>query len=222
MVKRKQKLGYDLSFVGLLLFIIVNVWLSLVIKKLKSEAAEMEMFIRREKSEVFRLNGHIHSFREVFCMNMGMPNSRITPLPGDALRIAGDTQGFLQLLYLKAHACSECNLYIIDWLVRRNAGLDNFLIIAHSSNAFYLEEMYHDGVLTDPSVVVWHDDELYGDHLSESTADLVFADKDHVIKALFPLDFIKDICLFDEYLQCIDAAMSSLHKPSLSGTVNKR
>lgn len=220
--RRNQKLRYDLSFLGLLVFIVVNVWLSLLIKKLKNEAAEMELFIRREKSDVFRLNSHIQSFREVFCMNMGFHKARLTVPPEDEFRNAGNAESVMQLLYLKAHACSECNIYIIDWLVRRNAGLDNFLIVAHSSNAFYLQEMYHDGVITDPSSIIWYDDDLYRDHLSESTADLIFVDKDNVIQVLFPLDFIKDVCLFDDYLQCIDAAMNRLHKRSLSCTETKR
>ncbi len=213
---RKKSIGYDLGFIGLLVFIVVNVWLSLVIKKLKNEAAEQEMHRMRERSSVFRLEHHINTFRDIFCMNMGLSAVKLAEPVKSELRSPGNHHDVMLLLYLKANACSECNIHIINWLVKRNAGFDDFRILAHTSNAFYLEEMSHEGYITDASHIIWYDNDLYDGDLSASTADLVFVDGYGGIQALFPLDFIKDACWFEEYLQCADKAFERRGRVALA------
>ncbi len=211
---RKQKLRYDLSFLGLMVFIVINVWLSLVIKKLKNETAEQAMLVNRERAEVLSLDYHIRAFKNVFCMNIGLNDTRLTePLVNDLHNLMPDRSDVL-LLYLKADACSSCNLQIISWLVKRGIELDDFRIVAHTSNTAYLEEMHREGIIADTSLILWYDDGAYDEPISESTADLLFIDNENVIQALFALDFIKDVCLFDEYLQCVDAAIKRFqHMP---------
>lgn len=206
--RRKNKFRYDISFFALLIFIVINVWMSLLIKKLKNESAEKDMHIKQQSAESFRLESNFHAFRAVFCKNTGLQGARLNKTISNELRSVGGGSVML-VLYLKAYACSECNLHIIHWLIRRNADYEDFRIVAHTSNTFYLEEMYQEGVIKDPSsMVIWYDDILYDDKVSESTADLVFIDKNHVIQLLFPLDFIKDTCLFDEYLQCVETSFN--------------
>ncbi len=214
--KRKNSFVCDLGFIGLLIFIVVNVWLSLVIKKLKNEAAEQEMHRMRERSAVFRLEHHIHTFRDVFCMNMVLHGAKLAEPVKSELRSLDKGHDVMLLLYLKANACSECNIHIINWLVKRNAGFDDFRILTHTSNAFYLEEMSHEGYITDASHIIWYDNDLYDGDLSASTADLVFVDGYGGIQALFPLDLIKDVCLFDEYLQCADKAFERQDRVALA------
>ncbi len=202
--KKKNGFSYDLSFVGLLIFVLINVWLSLLIKKFKNEASERDLVIRREKAEVFRLGYNVNAFKRVFCMNIDSHEKNLAEPIKHVL--TGIDEGGMQLLYLKADACSECNMHIVNWLVKRNAGSEGFRIVAHSSNEFSLEDLYNQGVIHDPSIIIWYDDALFDDRLSDSTADLVLVNKHHVIQALFPLDIIKDVRLFDEYLQCADRA----------------
>lgn len=214
--KRIRRFKYDLSLWGLLVFIVINVWLSLVIKKLKKESSENDMLLKQEQKEAIRANQHIKAFTGVFCMNMGLSGAKLNKPSRYELQSLQTGEGVMLVLNLKAFSCNECNMHVVDWLVKRNAGLDDFRIVAHTSNTFYLDEMYHEGVLTDPSIILWYDDELYDAHISESTADLLFIDRQHVIQALFPLDLINDACLLDQYLQCADAAFDRF--PRLSVT----
>ncbi len=209
---RNNRFSYNLSLVGLLLFIVVNVWLSLVIKKLKKEAVENNMLIKQEQTEALRVYQHISTLKTIFCMNMGLSGGKLNKPAGHDLQSLQTDDGVMLLLYLKAYACSECNMHIINWIVKRNASLDDFRIISHSSNSFYLDEMHNEGVITDPSIILWYDEELYDKHLSESTADLLFVDRHYVIQALFPLDYIKDPCLFDEHIECLNTAFNRLSR----------
>ncbi len=178
-----------------------------MIKKLKNESAEKDMHIKRQNAESFRLNSNLHSLRAVFCVNTGLQAARLNKTISNELRSVGVGGSVMLLLYLKAYACSECNLHIIHWLIRRNADYEDFRIVAHTSNTFYLEEMYQEGIIEDPfSIIIWYDDILYNDSVSESTADLLFIDENLDIQALFPIDIIKDIGFFEEYLQCVETS----------------
>lgn len=206
--KGKYRFAYDLSLLGLLVFIIVNVWLSLVIKNLKNEVYEKDGIVKWEQAEVLRAHQHINAFQDVFCMNMGLRGAKVNKPVRHKLQSMQNGQGVMLLLHLDEYACSECNMHIINWLVKRNSGFNDFRIVSHSSNAFYLDEMYHEGVIPDPSIIVWYDDALYDESLPGSTADLLFIDRHYVIQAMLPLDKMNDACLFEEYLQCANKSFA--------------
>ncbi|MFW5760632.1 MAG: hypothetical protein ACOCXH_06615 [Cyclobacteriaceae bacterium] len=112
---------------------------------------------------------------------------------------SGNT-GQMAILYLKAHACSPCNMPVIEGLIKTRAGSGHFQVASHSSNRHFLQPVIQKNGLADTERIQWLSDKLYDYHQPVYDAELLFIDPAGFILGVLPLELLKERALFESWL----------------------
>ena len=87
--------------------------------------------------------------------------TRLTSNPGS---FEPDSSGLQNILYLKAHACSPCNMPLIEGIINAASGNRKFQIASHTSNRHFLQPVLQKNVMEDSERVNWLTHKLYDYH----------------------------------------------------------
>jgi len=106
----------------------------------------------------------------------------------------------LEILYLKAHSCSPCNMPVITALIRSGAEKEHYKIVSHISNRHFLKPVIEKNGLSDSERVNWLNGKLFEYHQPVYDADLLFVDAKGFILGVLPLELLKERDLFEPWL----------------------
>ncbi|TVR83573.1 MAG: hypothetical protein EA412_00805 [Chitinophagaceae bacterium] len=122
--------------------------------------------------------------------------------------------GLMSILYLKAHACSPCNMPVIEGLINAAAGNNHFQIASHNSNRHFLQPVIQHNGLAESERVTWLSGKLYEYHQPVYDAELLFIDPAGFILGVLPLELLKERTLFDSWLAPLSNSHSSYDSKS--------
>jgi hypothetical protein len=197
----------DLRLVLLISFIGLTIWLSYNIKKQHVTNKHLKSSLEKTRMDDFLLHNRVHLLNDVLMDNIELKGKKLS---GTAIELITQTliqPGLAPVLYLRAYSCEDCYRNIITSIIDRLSRKKGFHIISHSSNRHYIEEMVQINVINDLSIVLWDDEELFSNSLTNSSAELVLVDNQQRIKALLPLNFFLDPYLFSTYLAWIESGL---------------
>lgn len=100
----------------------------------------------------------------------------------------------LIVLHLKPHACTPCNMAIIEKLLYRLASIENFYILSHSSNQYFISLLELKSY--DKDKIVWIDKKLYKYSNGGYDAELLYLNESNFIVGRIPIELLKDEMLF--------------------------
>ncbi len=198
--RRRSDMGLFLGLVMLILSII----LSMVIKRQATQNAYLN-----EKRKV------MHSREAVMIQRMNLLNEAFlfsmeaagTSLAADAfvtVQEYPEKAGHKLILYLREDACMDCHQHTLIACLERLGGKSNFILVSHSSNYYFLEEMFFMNVLAVAGQIIFYDEELYKSSNTEVRSELILAGSDLRIQAVFFPDFLADRCLSEQYYEWIE------------------
>jgi hypothetical protein len=197
----------NLSFVLLLLFIGLTIWLSYILKKQYATNEKLKSSIEQNRHDEFLLHNRINHLNDAFMENIKMKGEKLSGSAVYSIAQKLLDADIVTVLYLRAYSCEDCYSSIITRIIDRLSGKAGFHIISHSSNRHYIEEMHKLNVIKDLSIVLWDDDELYSTSFPQTTAELVLIDNQQRVKAMLPLDFFSDHHLFLNYVTWIESGL---------------
>jgi hypothetical protein len=197
----------NLSFVLLLSFIGLTIWLSYIVKKQYAANEQLESSIEQTRYDEFLLHNRINLLNDAFMENIQLKGVKLSGSAVYSIAQKLIDADLVPVLYLRAYGCEDCYSTIITSIIDRLSGKAGFHIISHSSNRHYIEEMYKLNVIKDLSIVLWDDDELYSNSFAQTTAELILIDNQQRVKALLPLDFFLDHHLFLTYIGWIESRL---------------
>ncbi len=190
----------DLGLVSLLVFVALTVWLSYTVKTQYAARAKLESSIAQNRFDNFLLHNRVNLLNDAFMDNIQLKGEQ---LKGSAMHVIAQNltdADLVPVLYLGAYSCDDCYTTIITGILERLSGNAGFHIISHSSNLYYIEEMHRLNIIKDLSIVLWDDNELYGNSVINSSAELILIDRQQRVNALLPLSFFLDPYLFSTYM----------------------
>jgi hypothetical protein len=172
-----------------IIFISLSVWLSFTVKKANSEIAQKNRQLQQSEEQNRMMKYRQKIMQEAFAYNM--LTEPVTIDNAMAGMQKGATQSFL--LYLKANACSPCNIGVIKSIANRYAQHEHFRIASHTSNRHFLMQALHD----EEANVIWLNDRLYTDDHAAYDAELLFINENGFVIGRLPLELLKDEELFE-------------------------
>lgn len=179
-----------ITLVFLAFFMALSIWLSLRIKKTNEQLGQSErnnVALLQEKA--------MADYRQDILQEAFIINFKLEPEPLlEVIPEAGENRKNLVLLYLKAHACSPCNMPAIKALIHHIGKAENFFILSHPSNRFFLSQLENEPGYIDN--VVWVNEKLYASINDSFDAELLFVNKHKLITGRLPLEYLKEEQLF--------------------------
>jgi hypothetical protein len=179
-----------------LLFISLSIWLSFTVKNAKSEIAQKERLLIQIEEKNHSLQYRQKIMQEAFFLNL--INEPVALSQGIAGLKKDKEQSFI--LYLKANACSPCNIGVIRSIAQRHAENKKFLIASHTSNRHFLLQALHDEQIDENKKVIWLTDKLYSEDRAVYDAELLFINPKGFISGILPLELLKEAELFEPLL----------------------
>jgi hypothetical protein len=194
---------FNLSLFLFVFFVIVNIGVSF---KAKKNHKKHEQIVSEKQSQldlaVISLNQLSHQnnllkyqseiIMEAFTLNFGLAHEPLL-LP-EVINSPATSQMFV--LYLKAHACSPCNMPVIRRLIEQGWQHDGFHIVSHASNRHFLMQAINDDDLNNPQKLTWMIGPLYANETNQYDAELLLVASTGLITGLLPLELMKEEALF--------------------------
>lgn len=182
----KRYFFYIISF----LLLCTSIGLYIRTKKL----ASMIIIVQDNMSKAIDNNKELEfsytKLQKVFNINL-----KTMPLPL-GLNIETNTTNKLQLiLYLKPHACTPCNMAVIQNLINHLKNETGFRIYSHASNRYFISLLELDGQTIDK--VEWIDEKLYDYANAGFDAELLLIMEQNLIVGVIPVELLKDDLLFE-------------------------
>ena len=185
-----------------ILFIALSIWLSFTIKKTNETLYRAETQIKTMERELSVSKYQLGILHEALELNIGK-----APIPTRQTTLSRQTSnytssgagkaGLMSILYLKAHACSPCNMPVIEGLINMAAGSDHFQIASHNSNRHFLQPVIQHNDLAESERLNWLTGKLYDYHHPVYDAELLFVDAKGIILGVLPLELLKERSLFE-------------------------
>lgn len=186
----------DMKSVLVLLFIFLSIWLSFAIKQTKEKLFQSENQVIEQERELRVSKYKLDIIQEALELNIGM-----TPVQISRHTPAGlSEEGLHNILYLKAHACSPCNMPVIEGIINAAAENSNFQITSHVSNRHFLQPVILQHGIMEGERVNWLTDKLYDYNQPVYDAELLFVDAKGFILGVLPLELLKESELFESWL----------------------
>ncbi len=186
----------DMKSVLVLLFIFLSIWLSFAIKQTKEKLFQSENQVIEQERELRVSKYKLDIIQEALELNIGM-----TPVQISRHTPAGlSEEGLHNILYLKAHACSPCNMPVIEGIINAAAGNSNFQVASHASNRHFLQPVILQNGLEEGGRVNWLTHKLYEYHHPVFDAELLFVDAKGFVLGVLPLELLKERELFASWL----------------------
>jgi hypothetical protein len=204
----------DIKTLLVFLFIALSIWLSFSVKKANEKLFKSENQIVAMERELSVSKYQLKILQEALLLNIGKAPVP-TRLPTQSRQTSNYTSsgsgnaGLASILYLKAHACSPCNMPVIEGLINMAAGSDHFQIASHNSNRHFLQPVKQHNDLAESEKVNWLTGKLYDYHHPVYDAELLFVDAKGFILGVLPLELLKERSLFESWLAPLNNTYSS-------------
>ena len=179
-----------------ILFTALSVWLSFTVKKANSEITLKSRQLLQSEEQNRMLLYRQGIMQEAFAINLANEPIAIYKNISNVLK-DGDG-GFI--LYLKAHACSPCNMGIIKSIVQQHAVNDHFRIASHPSNRHFLMQALNEVQFKEDERIMWLNDQLYSKDYEVYDAELLLLNPKGYIVGILPLELLKESDLFEPAL----------------------
>jgi len=173
-------------------FLALSLWLSFKVKSQRVELLQEKTTLAQYNSQNNLLNYHLEILQEAFALNFGLAHEPLL-LP-EVINSNATSQMFV--LYLKAHACSPCNMPVIRRLIEQGWQHDGFHIVSHATNRHFLMQPLSDDALNNPQKVTWLNHPLYANESTQYDAELLLVAPTGLITGLLPLELLKEEALF--------------------------
>ncbi len=196
---------FNINLLLAIIFIALSIWLSFTVKQANEKLfqTETQMKVMEQELNVSKYQAGI--LQEALELNIGkapLPtrlttSSRLTS--NHTSSVSGDSS-LQNILYLKAHACSPCNMPVIEGIINAAAGNSNFQIASHASNRHFLQPVILQNGIEEGGRVNWLTHKLYDYHHPVYDAELLFVDAKGFILGVLPLELLKERELFESWL----------------------
>ena len=205
---------FNTNLILVISFIALSIWLSFSVKKANDNLFQSESQVEELERELEINKYHLGIMQEALALNIGkvpVP-TRLTTwsrLTSNHNSFGSGKAGLMSILYLKAHACSPCNMQVIEGLINVAADNDNFQIASHNSNRHFLQPVIQHNDLAESERVNWLTGKLYDYHQPVYDAELLFVDAKGFILGVLPLELLKERALFESWLAPLNNTYSS-------------
>ena len=116
-------------------FIALSIWLSFTVKQANKILLQTETQMKVMEQELNISKYQTGILQEALELNIGM-----TPVQISRHTPAGlSEEGLQNILYLKAHACSPCNMPVLEGIINAAAGNSIFQVASHTSDRHFLQ-----------------------------------------------------------------------------------
>ncbi len=204
----------NLNLLLAIIFITLSIWLSFTVKQINENLFQSETRVKELERDLGISKYQLEIMQEALALNIGKApvptrlttQSRLTSnhtSPG-----SGNT-GQMAILYLKAYACSPCNMPVIEGIIKMGAGSGHFQVASHNSNRHFLQPVIQKNGLADTERIQWLSDKLYDYHQPVYDAELLFIDPGGFILGVLPLELLKERTLFESWLAHLGSPYSS-------------
>jgi hypothetical protein len=153
-------LKFNTNLILVISFIALSIWLSFSVKKAHENLFQSETQVKELERELGIRKYQLEIMHEALALNIGK-----APIPTRQTTLSRQTSnytpsgagkaGLMSILYLKAHACSPCNMQVIEGLINVAADNDNFQIASHNSNRHFLQPVIQHNNLAESERVNW-------------------------------------------------------------------
>ncbi len=190
---------FELKLLLIFLFSVVSLGLSFKVKKTSNELSRLKTNLVKIEQQNNMLNYQLDVLQEAFALNFGLAHEPL--LMPDVLNAPAGRP--MALLYLKDHACSPCNMPVIQRLVDQGWQQNGFRIVSHLSNRYFLMQALGDEELDDQGKVSWVDHPIYAKETTQYDAELLLIDNQGLITGLLPLELMKEGDVFADFFSNI-------------------
>lgn len=173
-------------------FLAVSLWLSFKVKSQRLELSQVKTTLAQSNNHNNLLSYHLHILQQAFTLNFGLAHEPLL-LPEVMNSPAASP---MAVLYLKAHACSPCNLPVIRRLINQGWQHDGFRVVSHPTNRHFLMQALSDDEINNPQKVIWVNGPLYAKETTQYDAELLLVASTGLITGLMPLELMKEEGLF--------------------------
>ena len=197
-----------------ILFIVLSIWLSFSVKKANEALFDAQTQLKTKDQELNISKYQADILLEVLELNIGK-----APIPTRQTTSSRQTSnhnsfgsgkaGLMSILYLKAYACSPCNMPVIEGIINAAAGNSIFQIASHASNRHFLQPVLQKNGMEDSERVNWLSGKLYDYQQPVYDAELLFVDAKGFILGVLPLELLKERALFEFWLAPLSYSYSS-------------
>jgi hypothetical protein len=179
-----------------IIFITLSIWLSFSVKKANEKLQDAEKLAITLEQNLVLSKYQTTVLQEALQINITSVPTRI--ITGMTLLKANTLPN--TILYLKADACSPCNMPVIEMIIDAAAQRPNFCIASHTSNQHFLKPVIEKANLPANERVIWLSHKLYDYGKSSYDSELLFVDVEGSILGLLPLELLKEKELFESWL----------------------
>jgi len=193
----------NISLVLAIFFIALSIWLSLSVRKANENLYRTETQLKAMERELSVSKYQLGILLEALELNIGkapIPTRQTTCHTSNNNSFGSGKAGLMNILYLKAHACSPCNMPVIEGLINMAVGSDHFQIASHNSNRHFLQPVIQHNDLAESERVNWLTGKLYEYHQPVYDTELLFVDAKGFILGVLPLELLKERALFESWL----------------------
>ena len=206
----KVNIGLVLS----IFFISLSIWLSFSVKKANENLFQSEIRVKELERELGMSKYQLEIMQEALTLNLGkapIPTrlTTLSRLTSNFQSTGSGNNGLMAVLYLKAHACSPCNMPVIEGIINAAAGNSIFQIASHASNRHFLQPVLQKNGMEDSERVNWLSGKLYDYQQPVYDAELLFVDAKGFILGVLPLELLKERALFEFWLAPLSYSHSS-------------
>ena len=163
------------------------------------EISQSQVTLMQSHNHNNLLSYQLANLQEAFALNFGLAHEPL--LMPDVLNAPAGRP--MALLYLKAHACSPCNMPVIHRLIEQGWKQNGFRIVSHPSNRYFLMQSLRDEELDDQGKVIWVDHPIYAKETTQYDAELLLIDNQGLITGLLPLELMKEGDVFADFFSNI-------------------
>ncbi len=135
---------FNINLLLAIIFIALSIWLSFTVKQANEKLfqTETKMKVMEQELNVSKYQADI--LLEALELNIGkapLPTRLTTPslLTSNHTTVNTGNASLQNLLYLKAHACSPCNMPVIEGIINAASGNRKFQIASHTSNRHFVQ-----------------------------------------------------------------------------------
>ncbi|MBS4012810.1 MAG: hypothetical protein KGZ97_03480 [Bacteroidetes bacterium] len=198
-------LNLNLNFILLILFIGISVWLSLLVRSLKNEVSSLNISNKSITKETIVLTHKLDFLNDLLALNFQKhPTLNNTPLS----LLFSNLNEVNFTLYLKAYSCSDCNISTISTLIEKLSIYDNFTLISHTSNKYFIEELLSKETIKEIAMVHYIEDKFIRENNPIYDAEILIIDSKLDILGRLPLELLKEFELFESLFEKIVAINS--------------
>ncbi len=196
----------------LLILLLLSIGLSLLIKSQSERKRALSSELESVNASHALKSHRLEMMNEVFRLSVETAGLSLDRQLIESLHADHGVGERKAILHLKEDACVDCYRHAMIECMDRMKDAPNFMVISHSSNYYFIEEMIFMDILHAGKQIIFYDGELHRLHNTDVTAELILADGDLRIQAILPANSLADRCLAAIYYDWI---MQYLSRPCM-------